>query len=264
MELQHRKLNDMISIVMAYYNRLPLLRHTLTTFRRSAFKDFEVIIVDDHSVVEHNIDQIPNEFPDINIKVIKMSDINPIKNYFNPCIPFNVGFRNASGDSIIIQNPECCHMGDVLSYVDTHLTVDNYLTFHCYAASFNETKSLKEKESELDAHIRTGGVGGKWYNHKELRPTAYHFTTAIKKERLQLLNGFDERFAQGEWFDDNEILHRVKLSGLEVTFVDNPYVIHQAHTKDGNPSQERIEINRKLMNLVLRENLVRTNNRENI
>ena len=63
----------MISIVMAYYNRLGLLRHTLKTFTESQEKDFEVIIVDDFSSADHNIDNINAEFPSLNIKVINMA-----------------------------------------------------------------------------------------------------------------------------------------------------------------------------------------------
>ena len=63
----------MISIVMSYYNRIDLLRYTLKTFTHSQEKDFEIVIVDDFSSTEHNIDNINLEFPTLNIKIIKMS-----------------------------------------------------------------------------------------------------------------------------------------------------------------------------------------------
>ena len=40
----------------------------------------------------------------IKFNIIKMSDIVDNKNYYNPCVPYNVGLRNSIGDKIIIQN----------------------------------------------------------------------------------------------------------------------------------------------------------------
>jgi len=112
----------MISIVMAFHNRLPLLEYTLSTFNKSSNKDFEVVIVDDYSSQEHSLDNIKNKYSNININIINMRDIYKEKIYYNPCIPFNVGFRKSKGDCIIIQNPECCHVGDVISHVEHNLT----------------------------------------------------------------------------------------------------------------------------------------------
>ncbi|WP_435523778.1 glycosyltransferase family 2 protein [Chryseobacterium indoltheticum] len=43
------------------------------------------------------------------------------------------------------------------------------------------------------------------------------------------MGGFDERFAKGIAFDDNEFLYRVNLKGLEVQIVEDPIVLHQNH-----------------------------------
>jgi glycosyltransferase involved in cell wall biosynthesis len=41
---------------MAYYNRLPQLRFTLQTITNSAYKDVEVVIVDDFSDADNSLD----------------------------------------------------------------------------------------------------------------------------------------------------------------------------------------------------------------
>lgn len=96
----------MISIVMAYYNRLPQLRFTLQTIANSAYKDVEVVIVDDFSDAENSLDSIPHEFPKLQFNIICMREQVTKKDYCNPCVPYNVGLRASRGDMIVIQNPE--------------------------------------------------------------------------------------------------------------------------------------------------------------
>jgi glycosyltransferase involved in cell wall biosynthesis len=189
---------------MAYYNRLPQLRYTLKTIEKSLSKNFEIVIVDDYSSKEHSIDSIPSEFPSLNFKIIKMQNLNSKKNYVGPSIPYNVGFRASKGDKIIIQNPECCHMRDVISYADTHLADNVYLSFHCFASGKRELDSLY-KTNHLDVSTSVG----RWYNHSIHRPASYHFTTAITRKNLIELNGFDERYAVGFNYDDDEFIQRI-------------------------------------------------------
>ena len=91
-------------------------------------------------------------------------------------------------------------MGDVLQYTKDNLTNENYLTFHCYAATKAETRVMQSGEP-LPMFTEKKS---RWYNHVVERPYAYHFTTAITRENLIKLNGFDERFAQGQDMDDVE------------------------------------------------------------
>ena len=218
---------------MAYYNRLPQLHHTLKTLIESKEKNFEVIIVDDFSDANNQLTNIKNKFPSLNITVIEMRSLIAKKNYCNPCIPYNVGFRASKGDKIIIQNPECCHVGDVISYVNTNLNEKDYITFHCWAADKTGTTMLQQGK-KIDIGNEVGKA--KWYNHELHRPVALHFTSAISRSNLIELNGFDESFSMGFNYDDNEFLQRIKNKGLNVKFISDPYVVHQYHRKSyGHP-----------------------------
>lgn len=210
----------MISIVMGYYNRLPLVKHTLKTISQTSCSDYEVIIVDDYSDPQHSPNDLVNEFPFV--KVVDMREtINP-RWYVNPCIVYNTGFRHARGDKIIIQNPECCHIGDVLAYTEANLTNDNFLSFHCFAADTLSTMKLHTTNQPTS-------LSGGWYNHAQYRPVGYHFCAAITRSNLNTIDGFDERFAKGYLCDDDDFVRRVKLLGVNFTFVDNPWVVHQYH-----------------------------------
>jgi hypothetical protein len=101
---------EMISMVMSYYNRLRQFDFTLSTIAQSAYKNYEIVIVDDFSDQDHDPSILQKKYSQINIRIIRMKDVYDHKWYINPCIPYNVGFRASQGSAIIIQNPECCHV----------------------------------------------------------------------------------------------------------------------------------------------------------
>lgn len=251
----------MISIVMAYYNRLPQLRYTLKTIERSLLKNFEIVIVDDYSSTQHSIDTLPSEFKSLNFKILKMADITPSKDYVNPSVPYNVGFRASRGEKIIIQNPECCHIGDVISFTDSNLTDNNYLSFHCFASGKRELEQL-HKQNYLDVSTSAG----RWYNHNIHRPASYHFTTAITRKNLIDLNGFDERYSTGFNYDDDEFVERIKKKNLQIQFVDTPWVIHQYHGKSANNpfNPPATQDNASFHAENIKNLSIRANNKENI
>lgn len=231
----------MISIVMSYYNRLSQLRYTLKTIADSKMQDVEIVIVDDFSAPQEDPQCLTAEYPALDLRVIHMRDLVAKKDYCNPCVPYNVGLRASRGDMILIQNPECCHMGDVLSYVVNNLENGKYLSFHCWSCVKHETQQL-QATGHLDL-IPT--KKSRWYNHETERPVAFHFCNAITRSDLVQVNGFDERYARGHNWDDAEILYRIKKI-CAVEFVADPYVIHQYHHKSyGHPDNIQPDQNNK-------------------
>jgi GT2 family glycosyltransferase len=152
-------------------------------------------------------------------------------------------------------------MGDILQYTKNNLTDANYLTFHCYAATKAETRVMQSGEPLpmfTDKKSR-------WYNHVVERPYAYHFTSAITRGNLVKLNGFDEQFAQGQDMDDVEFIYRVKALGLELKFVEDPWVVHQYHRKTyDNPHNPPVTVNNRELWASIKDNLqVRATNNGN-
>jgi GT2 family glycosyltransferase len=226
----------MISIVMAYYNRRRQFIQTLESILKySMQKDIELIVVDDASKESERLEDIVSF-----ISWVKLIRLEPeYKSWTNPCIAYNVGFKEVKGNKVIIQNPECVHVGNILEYVENNLTDENYLTFSCLAVNEN-------------------GTWKGWYNHPTIKPTNLHFCSAITKKNLDLLGGFDERFAHGLAYDDNEFLYRVKKSGLNVECIEQPFVRHQYHSKAdhfANPNyRELIKRNKMIYeNITLKE-----------
>lgn len=238
----------MISIVTAYYNRKPQFYETLKSITNSSVKDIELIVVDDCSSEEHRLEDLVGEFPFLKIIRLEKED----KWYVNPCVPYNIGFKEAKGDIIIIQNPECYHLDDILSYVKLNLKENDYFSFSCYSLTQENTKNLG---SQTKLNFKNSGIthdgGDGWYNHSIYRPVGYHFCSAIHKNNLDDLGGFDERYADGIAFDDNELLVRINRKGLNNKIVDSHTVLHQWHYSSNNYQTVNaaglIEKNRRLL-----------------
>jgi glycosyltransferase involved in cell wall biosynthesis len=224
----------MISIVSGYYNRKELFYQTLKSISKSKFKDFEFIAVDDGSSSEHRIEDFLNEFPFL--KIIRLEKKN--KWYINPCITFNIGLREAKGNIIVIQNPECLHVHDVLTYLNENVNDSNYISISAYGlnpeltsalSQRNENNTVAEFLNTLPQKPYIGGTALGWYNHSKFRPVHFHFCSSITRSNMAKLNGFDERFAMGIGYDDDEIIVRIKILGLKLHIEDNISVIHQYH-----------------------------------
>jgi glycosyltransferase involved in cell wall biosynthesis len=253
-----------ISIVTSYFNRKKLLINTLKSIKQTEFKNFEFIIVDDASNNDNKIDDLVYDFPFIKLIRIEPED----KWYINPCIPFNIGFKNITGDIVIIQNPECFHTSDIISFVAQNLKENDYFSFGCYSLSEEKTQSLTNdinSYQEFSYHNRSARFNGddSWYNHSIFRPKGYHFASAIYKSKLDELNGFDERFANGYGYDDDEFLFRVNKM-CNVKFIDKPLVLHQHHynlSQMQNNSNDKLIVNNSELfyNTTIKENKIKVN-----
>jgi hypothetical protein len=243
----------MISIVTTYFNRRSQFINTLRSLEISKVKDFEVIAVDDCSDEDQRIDDLENRFSFLKTHRIQKEN----KWYNNPCIPFNIGFSLSSGDQIIIQNAECLHYSDILARTQENLDSNKYLSFATFSIDQPETYKINNYtkiEDFIDIfrfntiRAESDGVNA-WYNHGVYKPCAYHFCSAITRQNLIQLNGFDELYASGIAYDDNEFLHRIKLKNLKIIFEDNSVAIHQWHPAYYYQKQDRASLSEKNKNL---------------
>ena len=209
-------INMKISLLLVYYNRKQQLINTLSSIYKSKHIDqCEIIIVDDASDTEHRIEDLLSE-------KIKFYRVKPEeKNWMTPVIPHNKTISMATGDLVIQQCAECYHTEDIIDHAINNITNENYLVYSCYA--------LKPDESISDFKIKNN----QWYQHSLHKPNCYNFCTAISKNNLLKLGGFDERYStlNGIGYADNDFIDRVRLLGLTVKQYDKPFVIHQHHEK---------------------------------
>jgi hypothetical protein len=242
---------------MAYFNnRKEQTINTLNSFKElyypldKPYYNFEVIIVDDNCNDEFKLHNILNNYPFI-IKYIEISkEEKGIRK--NPCLAYNKGFENASGDVIIIQNPECMHVGDIILFLVNNLKENDYFSFSCFSTNNydinNELVKSNNKFEKINNNdfLNRNTHGINWYNHPIYRPVSYHFCTAIYKEKLNSLGGFDPAYSEGYCYDDDEFLFRIKyylkLNVLNIP-PDNVFVIHQYHTLNTSTNTDINDLN---------------------
>jgi len=209
----------------------------------SLIKDFEYIVVDDASSPVHRLEDLLPEFPFLKLKRVDPHN----KFYLNPCIPYNMGIAEATGEFIILQSPECLHMGDILSYVGNNISINKYFVFSCYSLDEQKTKALQSVDFNADpftlytAILNTiGGLStnscessagryNTWFAHSKYRPCMFNFLVALTAKDMKELGGFNEVFYDGHSYDDTEFSERVLKKKMEVVMIDEPYCLHQYH-----------------------------------
>lgn len=238
----------LVSIATAYLNRKPQFLATLNSIQQTCKKlkndDLEIVVVDDASEEDHRLSN--KDFEDAGFtfkrKIIRVDEEK--KFWCNPCLSFNLAFLNCSGENIIIQNPECFHLYDVVDYTINNLKKNDYFSYACFSADPKNSELIQKFSKPENPNYKkdivnniefsnlsssSHGQFNTWYNHSQIRPMAYHFCSAIKKDDLLDLGGFDNNFSMGVGYDDDEFLFRIHKKGMNIKIVDYPSVIHQYH-----------------------------------
>ena len=216
----------LVTIMITHYNRPKQLEKTLNSLKQYNPADFNVVIVDDDSTEDVVLPKLPYD-----VKLVKLKN----RKWLNPVIAFNTGFVEVLKNRpvyVIFQGVDCYHKGDLISYVK-NMKPNSYISFGCYSLAKGDNPDLPIV-LEQKASMNNGERG--WYNHPEHKPMAYNFCSAITTENLIKLNGFDERFKDGNAYEDNYFLHQIKLLGLEVIITGEPFVYHQFHPVLAKPS----------------------------
>lgn len=235
-----------ISFIMSHRNRPDLLLLTLDKLNNSQYNNFEVIIVDDRS--DDNlkplfINNIDFKFP---IKLISINnDNNGIK-----CTSdvYNIAFENSIGDIIVIQNPECIHLGDIPNYIINNFYYDDYICFPCYSSNNIEVNNyiLKEYNNITIQNIENLTINFNkdniyeeyplWYQHNIISNRCLYFCTVISRNYYKILKGFNFSYKDGFCFEDDDFIYRVKnilkLNVKSLNLCENIGVIHMFHGRN--------------------------------
>lgn len=233
----------MVTIVLVNWNRHQLLLKSLESFGRSETKDFNVLIVDNNSDTPIKLPPLPFEIRIMELKDhINTSSFIAAHNY-----GFNYALKEMNPDIIIMSHAEMYHQGDVISYAE-RVTDKTYISFACYSLGKGEepeTVKMNQRSMIFDGDSA-------WYNHPIYRPRKTNFCSAITADNLRKLNGFDERFCEGAWFDDDYFLLQIERLGLEIELCLDPFVFHQNHEIIWGDSAPIFK-NRDLFNIIKSE-----------
>jgi len=213
------------SILMPYY-RKSILHNTLVSFLYHYKKreDYEVIVMEDGKNIsektEHNalLDIINSFSSQINIKHIETY----FKDCISPCRMFNLGAKNADGDFLVLTNPECFHLTNVLGGFDLEVNKNPnvYIIAACLHASYN---GIVDKFEDFKYEKI------KWYQHSKHNNRKLHFCSMISKRLYEKIGGFDERYARGVWYDDDDFFRTICFNNIPFITKDNIIVVHMKH-----------------------------------
>ena len=191
-----------VSIVITTRDRATLLRGTLESIRAQAFKDYEVIVVDDGTDAE--TPALCKEFSTEYIHVGRAGV------YRNPAQPINIGLRRATGDVVILQNAECKHIDpNTIERLSSAVSDRNVV--------FANVMGLKQD----------GSPDWLYCGQKAQRP--FFFCGALKRATFERLRGMDEDYPCGG-YDDNDFADRLKHEGILPVYTDIS-VHHQWHAR---------------------------------
>ncbi len=190
----------MISVVMPYWRRQVILERNLSSYRTLyPHDDIEIVIVDDGSP-EPALAQ--GEFP-WPVKVIRL----PRKDAaLNPCTAFNMGVAAASGDVIVLTNPEVIHRAPILGDMEVELKVlgpKGYVAAACWAARAEwwYCHSTKMPAAESVGRARTP------------RGAGLHFCAMLARDLYNEIGGFSEEYRDGQGYEDNDLLWKLQAAG---------------------------------------------------
>lgn len=239
------KNNIDISIVMTTNNRSIQTLFTLKIINKKSIDKnitVQIIIIDDSQTDLIDIYQL-KELTNLQIDYIKIN--NEKKNWINPCVNYNIGFEFVKGNKIIIQNAEVCHVGNILSYVNTNVTDNNYYIFDVKSiADFKYNNVLydlyfKDNTCMDNINIYNNNLYNAWYQYKN-RNYMMHFLSALSKKTFDKIKNFDNNYKYATDYDDNDFI--LKIVSLNIKCINvfhdenNIGGIHQCHHKSlSNP-----------------------------
>lgn len=204
---------DTISIVMTACNRSKQTYYSLESFAKSSFKNIHVVIVEDSDTDRILIEELTRYPFYIDFIKIKKSK----KDWSNPCVNYNIGFKFVKGSQVVIQNAEVCHVGDVLQYIHTNVDSKSYYVFDVKASYNYITNDTIYKKEKLDISVFNEDLCNIWYQHKNENNRKYHFLTAMEINVFKKLGGFSYDYAFGNAFDDDDLV--LKIISLDIPFI---------------------------------------------
>lgn len=241
-------------IIMPYYNRAGQLQNTLASFAEfySERDDIRLIIIEDektlHNKQEHDAFISALDYAPKNIEVTIIPHTMPS---LNPSAKFNMGVGIAFDcEYLVITNPECTHMVDVLSGFDDEFESnhDAYVISGCMSSKENAEFIKSFDEFSYKEH--------KWYQHSKHNNRRLHFCTALRRFNYTVIGGFDEAFCDGLGYDDDDFRDRVLAGGFAPVLRDDLLVVHCWHAREHQRHgqyRELINRNRSLYELKLKE-----------
>lgn len=223
------------SIILPYNKRYDQFKNTLISFvhHYQNRNDFEIIIGEDYknSIDESEhyklISLIENFSSKLNLRIEKTY----FPGVYNPCLSFNHCASVASGEFLIISNPECFHETNILNGLDTETENNKNVYVVCSCRTIDNLKIKNNKLIYIIDPTMKNYCDG-WLQHSIYNNRMFHFCVCLSKENFINMGGFDPNFQYGIAWEDVDFINRVKISKMDIKLRDDLKVLHQYHSKE--------------------------------
>jgi len=225
------------SIIMPYLDRATLLHNSLLSFSYwySDRDDWEVIIVKDSKCSkEDKLSEVVAAWRQrgIDIRIVEQK----ADDCYGPSKLFNQGVAECQGQYVILTSPEVFHNSDILEGLDLAFDDDPNQYVVCACQSLGRVRV--GMETEIKRYNQLRGQFKEWFQHSIHRPAKYHFCSALKKELYLKAGGFDEDYALGFCFDDDDFRDSIIEVGITLSQRDDLLTSHQWHVHCNVPDKK--------------------------
>ncbi len=199
------------SIVIAAFNAEKTIAKCLQSLARQAFKDFEIIVVDDES--SDNTTKEVKLFP--NVRLVRQK-------HNGPAVARNRGARAAKGEIVVFTDSDCIPEKNwlqqmMLPFADRDIA--------------GVQGTYKSRQPELVARLIQLEIEKRHQKMQRQRFIDFMgtYSAAYKKSVFIQMNGFDESFpiASGE---DTDLSFRAHEAGCKMVFNPRAIVLHRHPT----------------------------------
>lgn len=154
----------------------------------------------------------------------------PAKNHdLNPCVPINRAVEAATGEIVVLTNPEMEHREPVLHELLTLLEgPDDYANARCWCVD----RKLWLAGPEVDYTKR----------HRVLLPPCahFHFLAAFSRSLWERTGGFDEEYRHGTGYDDADWVWRASAAGAQFRVAEGTVYHYRGTTRWTMPSNREL------------------------
>jgi GT2 family glycosyltransferase len=140
------------------------------------------------------------------------------KQWKNPCVPLNKAVRNSKTPLILLQSPE---------------------TYHETPCAIQMQSSMNHYKDVVLATVRTEGIRKPWYAHPVHRPKRYWFCQMMSRQFFDEVGGFDERYREGQGWDDDEFERRLTRAGANWIWREDCVAVHVATKRKLHPHRNK-------------------------
>jgi len=223
------------SILIPFFNRTKEFKITLDSYCYwyEGQADYEVLIgVDVKNKEGEALKALINTHPEIKFRLFETG----LQDCFIPGPAFNFLAQKAEGETLVLTNPETVHLANILESIRKNAS-NNYLVFAC-EAGYVDDFTQKYPNLKYRHHM--------WYQHSIHNNRMLHFCSAISKKQYFEIGGFDEEYAKGIGYDDNDFIQKIRTNGITPIAIDDVRVLHIEHDRSYNNNSNLTETNRLL------------------